>query len=150
MLTVPQAPGPEGSLGCGAGRELPLALPVPLAELGRSQVGQHSKQGACESLPALSAQRLGLGAAGGQRQLLLLPLRGPVFSSAAPSLCAQQWGKASALQGRELPGSAQAVQPAGLDVLVHSLGSSTGPLILWVWIHPRSLAWITASVVSST
>ncbi|XP_056372161.1 uncharacterized protein LOC130266921 [Oenanthe melanoleuca] len=49
---------------------------------------------------------LALGAAGGQRQLLLVPLCVPVFSSAAPSVCAQQWGKASALQGQELLGSA--------------------------------------------
>lgn len=38
----------------------------------------------------------------------------------------------------------------GLDVMVHSLGPSTGSLILLAWVHPLSLVWIEASVVSST
>ena len=105
VLTVPQAPGPEGPWAGGWEGAAPCSPSAP-HRAGRAQVGQGSKQGACKSLPALSAQSLALGAPGGQRQLLLVPPRVPVFSSAAPSVCAQQQGKASALQGQELLGSA--------------------------------------------
>lgn len=56
VLTVPQAPGLDGSLGCVGGRALPLFLTLPHTKLCRSQVGQHSKKAACESLPSLSLE----------------------------------------------------------------------------------------------